>query len=219
MKGLAIFGTLIVALPAEAGVRLVSETVDPQGASGEQRMELQGDKVRIDRFSQEGTGRGGVGRVPGATTIFDGSKMFSLDHRAKTYTVIAPAQVKATKQADATGRFTFKKSSGGDTVAGFHCSNYTQLRNGEAETACIASWKTGPVKKEDVVAILKFAQTMGVAEASKTAMLVNPDDWPGFPLSSRSAEGQILRLKSAVRMAIPDSEFQPPADYVRKGMP
>jgi hypothetical protein len=220
MKGLAIFGTLLIALPAEAGVRLVSETVDPRGASGEQRIELQGDKLRVERFSQEGTGAGGVGRVPGATMIFDGSQMFSLDHRTKTYVVIRPNFDKATKQADDASRFAFKKSSGGDTVAGFRCSNYSQLQNGvERGTVCIASWKAGPVKKEDVVAILKFAQTMGVAEASKTAILVNPDDWPGFPVSSRSAEGQILRLKSAARMAIPDSEFQPPADYVRKAMP
>jgi Domain of unknown function (DUF4412) len=210
---------------AEAGVRLDMETVDPKGASGERRLDLQGDKVRIDLFSQEATASGGVNRVPGGTTIFDGSEMFIVDHRSKTYVVVDPGQVKSQSErmkehGEDSSKVTFKKGSGGDKVAGFACSNYAQSRDGvERATVCIASWKTGPVKKEDLGGLLKFAQTMGPALVSKKAMLIDPDDWPGFPLSSQSNDGQSLRLKSASRTTLPDNEFQPPADYTRREMP
>jgi hypothetical protein len=220
----AILFTLTLSVAAEAGVRLDLETVDPKGTSGEQRMELQGSKVRVDHLRQEASGSGGVNRIPGATMIFDGTEMFIVDHGSKTYVVIDSARSaqteRATKEGQDPGRTTFKKSSGGDSVAGFACSNYTQSRDGvERATVCIASWKKGPVKKEDLIGLVKLATTMGTGEASKKAMLINPDDWPGFPLSSRSNDGQILRLKSAARTNIPDNEFQPPADYTRKATP
>ncbi len=239
----ALLCTLALSAVAEAGVRLDAQTIDPQGTSGEQRMELQGNKVRIDRFTQEGTGSGGVNRIPGGTMIFDGTQMFTIDHRNKTYLVIDPAQLKAqmeqVKQMEANlppearaklekamdtaedpGKVTFKKGTGGNSVAGFACSNYTQSRDGvERATVCIASWKSGPVKKEDLGGLVKIAETMGAAAASNKAMLINPDNWPGFPLSSQTNDGHSLRVKSATRATIPDNEFQPPTDYTRKAMP
>jgi len=240
---LAILCTVTLSAAAQAGVRLDLDTVDPRGGSGEQRMELQGDKVRVDSLSQEATASGGVNRVPRSTVIFDGTEMFTVDHRSRTYMAFDQAQAnaqrerlkqmqanlppearaqfeQAMKQEADPAKVTFKKGSGTDRIAGFACTNYTELRNGaERGTVCLATWKAGPVKKEDLAGLVKFAQTMGAAEASGKTMLVNPEDWPGFPVSSQSNAGQIVRLKSAVRSTIPDNEFQPPADYIRKPLP
>jgi hypothetical protein len=215
--GLAILCTLTLSAAAQTGVRLDLDTVDPRGSSGEQRMELQGNKVRIDHLTQAATASGGVNRAPTSSTIFDGSEMFTVDHRSKTYRAVDPIR-SATQQTPS--KLTFKKTSGGERIAGFACSNFTKSRDGvEQGTVCIASWKTAPVKKEDLAGLVKYAETIGAAEASLQAILINPEDWPGFPLSSQSNDGQIVRVKSAVRTSIPANEFQPSADYTRKTPP
>jgi len=233
----AILCALTLSAVAEAGVRLDEETVDTKGISGELRMELQENKVRIDRFTKEASGSGGVNRIPGETMIFDGTEVFIIDHRSKTYLVLDPGRAKAvranlppqiraqienaTTQANYSGKVTFKKSSGKkDSVAGFACTNYVQSEAGvERATVCIASWKTVPVKKEDLAGLVRLGKAMGLTEEFGKATLINPDEWLGFPLSSQANDGQVSRLKSAARTSIPDNEFQPPSDYTRKATP
>ena len=234
MRRFAILFTLLVPQAALAGVRIEFEVQGGEGTGAQQRMQLQGDKLRVDHTKEGGTGT--------HTVIFDGTQMTSFDGKQNTYVVIDPARLKmqaerlkqleakaspetraqiekATQQEDA-GQVTFRKTSGGDTVAGYSCSNYTELRGGvEHGTVCVASWKTGPVKKEELGALSKFGAMMLNGALTKKALLLNPDEWPGFPLSMHLEDGKTMRLKSVTRGAIPDSEFQPPTGYTQKAMP
>jgi hypothetical protein len=239
MRELAIVCTMVVSTAARAGVRIEMEASGPSGTPGAQQMEIQGDKLRVE-YTTDTTGTTGLHR--NGIMIFDGAQMMACDPKTKICTVIDPAQIKAQqermrqmqanlppetraqvekamKQAEP-GSITFKKAAGGDTVAGFSCSNYTQSRNGvERGTVCIAAWKGGPVKKEELTALSKFVSVLGTSEASKKAMVINPDEWPGFPLSMSSTDGKTLRLKSVTHTALPESEFEAPAGYTRQALP
>jgi hypothetical protein len=239
MRELAIVCTMVVSTAARAGVRIEMESSGPGGTPGAQQTELQGDKLRVD-YTADTTGTTGIHR--NGIMIFDGAQMISCDAKTKVCTAIDAAQIKAQqermrqmqanlppetraqvekamKQAEP-GSIAFKKVSGGDTVAGFSCSNYTQSRNGvERGTVCIAAWKGGPVKKEELGALSKFVSALGTTEASKKAMMINPDEWPGFPLSMSSPDGKTMRLKSVTHTTLPDSEFEPPAGYTRQALP
>jgi hypothetical protein len=226
----AILFTLTLSATAPAGVRLEWDTVDPKGVSRDQRVEVQGNKVRIDLLGKESNGIGGVSHIPRDTIIFDGTEVLVIDHRNKTYTVTVPAQlrarlewVKSTLPPDARTqleRATFKKGSGGDKVAGYSCSNYAALRDGiERATLCVATWKAVPVKKDDLVGLMKFADTLADAMATKGTMRKSSDEVPGFSVSSLSSEGDSWRLKSAARTPIADNEFQPASDYTRQAVP
>jgi hypothetical protein len=211
----AILCSLTLSAAAQTGIRLDLETVDPRGSSGEQRIEWQGDKLRLDHFTQAATGSGGVNHAPTATVIFDGRQMYSVDHRSKTYRDIDPART-AKQETD---KIAFKKGSGNEHIAGFACTNYTELRNGaEWGTVCLASWKTGPVKKDDLMGLVKFSGSLAAVEPSIGVMVVNPADWPGFPLLSQSNDGHIVRVRDAERATIPDNEFRPSPEYTRQSV-
>jgi hypothetical protein len=237
-KGLIVLWALSVSVSAEAGVRIALQSVDKDGLTSDQRLQFQGDKMRADHSSQAVAG----GEMkPGHTMIFDGSLMISVNHEAKSYTVIDPVQLKAQldrmkaslppeqqakiEQAMAAQsepkQATFKKAAGGDSSAGYSCSNYTMQRSGnETATVCVTSWTTGPVKKSDLSALSKFSETMvNIPATVKKELFTNPDTWPGFPLVTHGSNGQVVRVKSITREAIPDSEFQPPANYTRKADP
>ena len=229
--------TLGISQSALAGLRLEyqEESSDKEGGSS-QRMALQGDKLRFDRTVQ--------GSPDTRTLIFDGTQMITVDNKSKTYMMIDPATVKAqmdalkarlspearanlekaTQGKDDLGNVTFRKSGGGETVLGFNCTNYSQLRDGvEHGSVCVTGWKDGPVKKEELAALIKLTKQMAStyfpSGDTKKSILFNPDDWPGFPLVTRSQEGRIGRLTSVKRGTIPDSEFQAPAGYTQKAMP
>jgi hypothetical protein len=213
----AILCSLTLGAAAQTGIRLDLETVDPRGSSGQERIELQGNKLRLDHFSQTATGSGGVNHAPTSSIVFDGSQMYSVNHRTKTYTAVDPTRT--SKQEAYPAQVAFKKGSGNDHVAGFACTNYTELRNGaEWGTVCLASWKTGPVKKDDLTGLVKFSGSLAAVEPSIGVIVVNPADWPGFPLSSQSSDGHIVRVRDAERANIPGNEFQPSSEYTRQSV-
>jgi hypothetical protein len=209
----AILCGLTLSASAQTGVRLDLETVDSRGSSGQERIELQGNKLRLDHFSQTATGSGGVNHAPTSSIVFNGSQMYSVNHRTKTYTAIDPART-SKQEGD---QVSFKKGKGTDRIAGFACTNYAELRNGaEQGTVCMAAWKKGPVKQDDLTALVKSAHALAAVEPSIGVVLVNPAEAPGFPLLSQGNDGNIVRVKEAERVAIPDNEFQPPASYTRQ---
>jgi hypothetical protein len=237
MRAFVALFTLSISQAASAGIRLEYQEENSDKESGSsQRMELQGDKLRFDRTVQ--------GNPDTRTMIFDGTQIITVDSQAKTYMVIDPAAVKAqmdaikarlspearanlekaTQGKDDLGKVTFRKSTGGETVLGFSCTNYTQLRDGvEHGSVCVASWKDGPVKKDEISALIKLTKQMASTYlptgVTKKSMLFDPDEWPGFPLATHSEGGKTGRLTSLKRGSIPDSEFQVPAGYTQKAMP
>ncbi len=239
MLRLAIFFALAVSTVARAGLRIELETSGTDGTIGHQQLELDGDKLRIDHSSTETIN--GQETKNGGTMIFDGANLIRVDASTKTYVVTDPAQVKAQaerlKQLQANlppatrakmekamqahaNPGTFTKGSGGETVAGFKCENYSESRDGvDQATVCMASWDHGPVKVEDLHALTAFAAAMGTDVSQKMLFMLNPGNWPGFPLSTRTTEGRVLRVKKVTRTSIPNSRFQPPADYSQKALP
>jgi hypothetical protein len=235
MRSFAILFTLVVSQVAWAAGTTLEFQDEGSGETGSQmRMLLQGDKLRVDHTSQ------GIRH----STIFDGTQVITFDERTKTYQVIDPATVKmqmeALKQMEAKlppetraqlekakadqgldySHLTFKKAAGGDTVAGFSCSNYTELHDGqERATICVTSWSSAPVKKDEAQALSKHITSLLSNEFTKKVLFFDADQWPGFPVSTRTQDGKITRLTSAKKGAIPESEFQPPAGYTKRAMP
>jgi hypothetical protein len=235
MRAFVVLFSLSVSQAAHAGLRLEYQEEGEKESGSLQRIELQGDKLRFDHTMQ--------GRPDTRTMIFDGTHVITVDNQNKTFMVIDPAMVKAqmdalkarlspearanldrVTQKENPSTVTFHKGTGGGSVLGFSCANYIQMRDGtEHGTLCVASWKDGPVKKEEIAALIKLtdivAKTYQPPGMTKSSLLFNPSDWPGFPLEFRSQDGKSGKLKSVTRGAIPESEFQPPVGYTEKPMP
>jgi hypothetical protein len=218
---------------AWAGVRLDFQD-ESDKSEPVQRLKVSGDKLRYERGNSGST----------QATIFDGTQIIIVSDKSKTYTVIDQATLQkyaeAMKQMETQlppeararyekamgdqggniGKFTFQKASGGDTVAGFSCSNYTESHNGEVRaTICAASWKSGPLHKEELGGLKKISALLtNSGGLVKKSFFFDPDEWPGFPVLTRTVDGKVTRLTAVTRGDIPDSDFQPPAGYARKAM-
>jgi hypothetical protein len=233
MRFCVVLIALLLSRGAFAGVTLNFQE-DGEKSEPVQRLKVQGDKLRYDRGNQGSF----------HATIFDGAQLIIVNDASKTYTVIDQATLQkysaALKQMQAQlppetraqmdkamqdqggniGKFAFQKAAGGDTVAGFSCTNYTESRNGEVRaTICAASWKSGPLHKEELGGLKKISALLeNSGGLVKKSFFFDPDEWPGFPVLTRTADGKVTRLTGVTRGDIPDSEFQPPAGYTRKAM-
>jgi hypothetical protein len=121
--------------------------------------------------------------------------------------------------------FTFKRGSGGETIAGVGCQNYQVFKDGEPSgTACLAAWKPGGlVTKADLAPMKKLADQMralGTRSTGDLGMGPDFDTWPGWPMVMRGPEGrEQSRLIKVSRVSFPASDFQPPAGYTQRALP
>jgi hypothetical protein len=222
---------------AQAGVRIESRVSPHQGLTVDSVVEVQGDRFRINH---QDAATGEFLRV----TIYDGERILSLRPKDKTYTSMSMADLKAQmagfdamkdklspearaqfdKRALAPS-FTFKRASGGETLAGTRCENYQVSLDGAPNgTACLAAWKPGgPVTKADLAPMKKLADQMralGARSGGDIGMGPDFDSWPGWPLVMRGPDGhERSRLVKVSRVSFPAGDFQPPAGYSQRPLP
>ena len=220
---------------ARAGVRIESTVSAYVGQPVDTVLELQGDSFRVER-------RDANDQLP-HSTIFDGQRMLILNGKDKSYNEMSLDDLKAQMakleeikdrlppearaqldKQEALPAYTFKRTSGGEKVAGIRCENYQILKNGEdAGTACLASWKgSSLVTKADLAPMKKLVESMkSLSKLSSGDLAMGQfEQWPGWPLVMRAPDGHDLsRVKKIARETFPASEFKPPADYTKKSLP
>jgi hypothetical protein len=221
---------------AQAGVRIESKVTAYENQPVDTVLELQGDAFRVDR------GDASASPVP-QTTIFDGEKMIVVNSREKSFTEMSLADLKAQmekieqlksslppearaqldRQATAPA-FTFKRSDGGENVAGVACENYQIFKDGkESGVACLTTWKGSKlVSKADLAPMKKLVDAMSSMSKLSAADLemAQFDKWPGWPLIMRAPDGhELSRVVKISRVQFPEKEFRAPADYTQKTVP
>jgi len=225
------------AAPAVAGVRIETKvTADSDRPAVDTVVKFQGDNFRVDRLDPTGTFMNG--------TIFHDDRMMILDGRSKTYHEMTLEQLKSQMaafeaaeqqmspemrkriqdQMTSAAAYSFKRTSGGDKIAGFACENYQILKDGkENGTACLVPWKSsGVLHKEDLAPMKKFIdQVKSISKLSPGDVEISRfDEWPGWPALMRAPDGhERSRLVKVTRTDIPAKEFDPPADYTAQKLP
>lgn len=241
-KLLPLFVLLLLVLLAplaRAGVRIETVTTK-DGKSMQTVLSLEGKKLRMEHSDPANPGASpGTSPNPSGTAIFDGERLLVLSPASKSYSELTLADLKAqlakieamrsqlppAAQAEldkrsTPPRFTFERTAGGDTLAGFKCQNYLLQRDGHPHgTACLAAWASGAVRKEDLGPIQTLMQSMSALTrlaAPGELPMTDIDQWPGWALSLKDESGQeTLRTTAVRRGALPASLFSPPADYVK----
>jgi hypothetical protein len=221
---------------AQAGVRVESQVTAYEGQPVDTILELQGESFRIDR-------RDAAQQQLPYSTIFDGEHMLLLDGKARTYNEMSLTDLKAQMakleqlkgslppqareqldRANAVPAYTFKRTSGGEKVAGVACQNYQIVKDGKDEgTACLAPWKgTSLVAKADLAPVKKLVDSLkAMSNLSAGDLEMGQfDQWPGWPLIMRAPDGhELSHVVKISRTTFPASEFKPSADFTRKALP
>jgi hypothetical protein len=197
---------------ALAGVRIESKVTANSNAPVDSVLELQGDHLRIN-FQDPATG------TAMRSTIFDGKRMIMLKPADKTYLVMTKADLEAQKEkmmamlpperraeldkAMVPPVFSFKRVTGGESVAGIACQYFAVTRDGhDSGTACLSPWKGGPVSKADLAPMKKLSDEMkfsGNQRAGDLQMGPQFDQWPGWPSSCAPPTAASARASSASR--------------------
>jgi len=221
---------------ARAGVRIESTVTAYEGQPVATTLELQGESFRVDRNDT-------ANQQTPRTTIFDGDKLIVINGKDKSYTEMTLADLKAQlarldqmksslppearaeidRQSTAPA-FTFKRSEGGERVAGVACENYQIFKDGkESGAACLTTWKgSSLVSKADLAPMKKLVDSMKSMSRLSAGDLemAQFDKWPGLPLVMRAPDGhELSRVQKITRIQFPAKEFQVPADYTVKSVP
>jgi hypothetical protein len=224
------------AASAQAGVRIESKVTAYEAQPVDTTLELQDQSFRVER-------RDAAGAQQPRTTIFDGQRMLILDGKDKTYSEMSltdlqaqmakleqmknslPPEARAQLENQKAGpSYAFKRTSGGEKVAGISCENYQIVKDGQdSGTACLASWKASSVVTKDDLApmkkLIESLKTMSKLSAGDLAM-GEFETWPGWPLVMRAPDGhELSRVTKIARAKLPAGDFAAPADYTKKSMP
>ncbi len=222
------------AAPAQAGVRIESQVTAYEGQPVDTVLELQGDGFRVDRHDSAQPA------LP-HTTIFDGERMLLVNDTDKSYSEKTLADLaaqlaklekmkgslppQAREMMDRAGtppEYGFKRTSGGEKVAGIPCENYQITKDGQDEgTACLAPWKaSGPLTKGDLAPMRKLIEVMkSLSRLSAGDLEMGQfDQWPGWPLVMRAHDGhELSRVVSIKRMSFPATDFRGPGGIHEEG--
>lgn len=146
---------------------------------------------------------------------------------------MAPGGASAAPAPEKEPEWTFQATGQKKTISGFPCEVYRVLEGGALkEEDCLSPWSKGVVTKDDILVLLRFAESMtalmsgigGPAMRQQVSASLNRvHRFPGFPIQRVRAAaagapdaGETETLKKLERKALPASLFTVPPGFTRE---
>lgn len=122
--------------------------------------------------------------------------------------------------------WTFQATGQKKNVSGFPCEVHRVLEGGAVkEEDCLSPWSKGLVTKDDIGALMRFAESMsslmgGMGGGQVNAAMNRVHRLPGFPVQRVRATGpnesEVETLKKLERKALPKDLFTVPAGFTKE---